>query len=225
MFQPGCRRIFVFGLISLLIIGLSGPLTYAMYFPEAIDDDLIKEITKLAEEYRQETNYLNIARETGHVPILFKRYPDYDALIALEIRTPYFSLLIDAQEKARRYMILDEEEAKKILEKDTFMINQTIISDERSDVRKDGLHLVLKVPTIDQQGIIDYQEKKIIQPHRITHAEDSYMGDLRYMGFAMYEFKLKDLPNLEGEANYEITVIFISNIGEKRISVDLSDIP
>ncbi|MFW6025555.1 MAG: hypothetical protein ACOCRX_04370 [Candidatus Woesearchaeota archaeon] len=41
--------------------------SHAMYLPEDINDEIIDDIIKLAEEYKEKTNISDIGIETGHV--------------------------------------------------------------------------------------------------------------------------------------------------------------
>jgi len=207
-----------FSLIFILCISIN---SHAMYFPEDIEDDVVEDIIEIAEKYREKTNIFSFSDKTGHS---FKQMNFKDKVVfQVHFITPFFEILKNAHEAARRYKEIDEEEIEEILSKGKISIGQAIASEDRSDIRKDGLHLVLEIPKMKEGKITD--DTKIIQPLKQTELKEEIInGDVMpgFAGIAYYLFDIEDLPNTNGKAEYDIAVKHISNWGEKEFNINLS---
>jgi len=207
-------------LVSLFLMNLK--ITQAIYHPEDIDDNVIKQVIEIAEEYNDIRDRMDLRKQLGYMSVETDGGKAYGILI----NTPYFVAIQDTQDYIRRYQEPDKKELRKTLESKFVSIQQVIFSDSESDVKEDDLHLVFEVPVIEDGEFTE--ETEIIQPSMQFETDSGYYSDMMlYFGGAMYGFAIENLPrkeNLNKKEELLITAIHIYKAGEARLDIDLNKI-
>lgn len=211
------RQVFLFSLLFfVLCVFLFTSSFQAMYIPEDISDEVIEEALEISEEVKDISDLNMVSEATNHHYMTMK-----GGIEGVLLRTPFFELILAGREAKRKYQELDDSDIEQILT-NQLNIRQSIHSDNKVDVDSEDLHLVIEVPIINNDEKKS-EETQILQPDNKTNMSEKFT-DSGYYGEATYEFDFEKFPNANGKLDYTITVISISNSGEKKFDINLSNI-